>query len=151
MDETTHELRRAITIKLTVLARQMRNDFDRRVGGIGLTRSQWALIAVVAGRPGATQRQIAELLEMSEASAGRLVDRLVADGLLVRTDRVDDRRARAVTLTDAAAPLLERMSTFARSREEKFFRGIATEDLARFRDMLDLLHANLGSTPGSAE
>ncbi|MDE2405196.1 MAG: MarR family transcriptional regulator [Sphingomonadales bacterium] len=149
MDEELHELRRAVSIKLTVLARLMRNDFDRHVGGIGLTRSQWSLIAVVASRPGATQRQIAELLEMSEASAGRLVDRLVADGLLARTDRADDRRARAVTLTEAANPLLERMSVFARSREERFFRGIAGEDLAKLRDVLDQLHANIypGLTP----
>ena len=143
MDEADHELRRSISIRLTVLARQMRNDFDRHVGDIGLTRSQWSLIAVVASRPGATQRQIAELLEISEASAGRLVDRLVAEGLLARTDRIDDRRARAVTLTDATKPLLERMSEFACSREERFFRGIETGQLVEFRAVLDRLHGNI--------
>ena len=143
MDEAGHDIRRSISIRLTVLARQMHNDFDRHVGGIGLTRSQWSLIAVVASRPGATQRQIAELLEISEASSGRLVDRLVADGLLARTDRIDDRRARAVTLTEAANPLLERMSEFARSREARFFRGLETAELLAFRAVLDKLHANI--------
>jgi len=148
-DKEMDDLRRAVSIKLTVLARLMRNDFDRHVGGIGMTRSQWSLIAVVASRPGATQRQIAELLEISEASAGRLVDRLVADGLLARTDRIDDRRARAVTLTEAAAPLLEQMSIFARQREERVFRGIEAADLEHIRTVLDALYANMspGQTP----
>ena len=69
--------------------------FDREVAGLHVTRSQWTMIAVVARSPGATQRTIAEALEMSEASAGRLIDRLCADGLLERHERYDDRRARA--------------------------------------------------------
>jgi MarR family transcriptional regulator for hemolysin len=86
----------------------MRNNFDRVLAEKNITRSQWGLIAVVARRPGATQRTIAEVLEMSEASAGRLIDRLCADGLLERRERDDDRRARAVYITAAAEPLLAR-------------------------------------------
>ena len=146
MDESLNEIRRDVGIRLTVLARRMRNDFDRHVGDLSLTRSQWSLIAAVARRPGATQRQISELLEISEASAGRLVDRLVADGFLARTDRADDRRARAINLTEAANPLLERMSAFARAREEHFFRGITGDELAQLRSLLDRLYSNI--SPG---
>ena len=143
MEKSLQELRRDIGVQLAVVARKMRNDFDRHVGQIGLTRSQWTMIAVVARRPGATQRQIADVLEMSEASAGRLVDKLVNEGLLARTDRADDRRARAVNLTEAANPLLEQMHEFARSREDRFFKGISAEELAQLRELLGKLHANI--------
>ncbi|MFA7602723.1 MAG: MarR family transcriptional regulator [Novosphingobium sp.] len=135
--------RRTIGLRLTVLARLLRSNFDRHVAGLHVTRSQWAMIAVVARRPGATQRMIAEALEMSEASAGRLIDRLCADGLLERRDRDDDRRARAVYLTEAAEPLLEKLATIARETEESMFMGFSDEDLDRMQDYVDRIYANV--------
>ena len=112
--ERVGELERDIGIRLSVLARLLRNSFDRQVSNLNVTRSQWAMIVVVARNPGATQRVIAEALEMSEASAGRLIDRLCSDGLLERQERYDDRRARAVYLTKAAEPLLAKLAEIAR-------------------------------------
>lgn len=137
--------RRQIALRLTVLARLLRSDFDRHVGDVGLTRSQWSLIAVASRKPGSTQRQIAEILEMSEASAGRLIDRLEADGVLERRELEGDRRARAVFLTDAASPLLEKMSTMARSREECWFRGLGDGELERLSELLDMLYKNINA------
>jgi DNA-binding MarR family transcriptional regulator len=97
---------------------------------------------VAATNPGATQRLIAEKLDMSEASAGRLIDRLEAEGLLERRERQDDRRARAVFLTEAANPLLQRMGMVARAREERMFRGMEPEELARMSALIDKLYQN---------
>jgi len=135
--------RRNIGLRLTVLARLMRSKFDRIVSDLNVTRSQWAMIAVVSRRPGATQRTIAEALEMSEASAGRLIDRLCADGLLERRDRDDDRRARAVYLTKAAEPLLAKLAEIARQGEEEMFKGFSPEEIDRLEDFLDRLYANI--------
>ncbi len=134
--------RRQVSVRLTVLARLQRNNFDRKVAGLNVTRSQWAMIAVVARYPGSTQRTIAEYLEMSEASAGRLIDRLCADGLLERRDRHDDRRARAVYLTDAAGPLLEQLGTSAAESEERMFQGFTDEELLQMRDFMDRIYEN---------
>jgi MarR family transcriptional regulator for hemolysin len=109
-----------------------------------VTRSQWTMIVVVARNPGATQRVIAEALEMSEASAGRLIDRLCADGLLERQERYDDRRARAVYLTKAAEPLLEKLGELARTGEHMLFRGFSEEELETFKGFLDRLYKNAG-------
>jgi MarR family transcriptional regulator for hemolysin len=141
--DSDHEKRRAIGLRLTVLARLLRNNFDRQVAGLHVTRSQWAMIAVVARHPGATQRVIAEALEMSEASAGRLIDRLCADGLLERRDRDDDRRARAVYLTEAAEPLLAKLATIASDAEERMFRGFSDEDLEDMQRYVDRIYSNI--------
>ena len=123
----------------------LRNDFDRQVGEFGITRSQWALIATVARYPGSTQRFIAEQLDMSEASAGRLVDRLVAEGILERRDREDDRRARAIYLTEKANPLLETMSALARRREVMLFRGMSENDLETLHALLEVIYTNVSA------
>lgn len=137
-------LERKIALRINVLARLMRNRFDREVAGLNITRSQWSMIVVVARLPGATQRAIAEALEMSEASAGRLIDRLCAEGLLQRQERYDDRRARAVYLTPAAEPLLTKLQEIGREGEEKLFRGFSNEELGKLLDSLDRIHQNLG-------
>lgn len=134
---------RAIGVRITVLARLLRSNFDRQVAGLSVTRSQWAMIVVVSSHPGATQRVIAEALEMSEASAGRLIDRLCAEGLLERRDRDDDRRARAVYLTEKAEPLLAKLATIAHQTEERMFSGFAEDELDRLHGYLDRIYANV--------
>jgi MarR family transcriptional regulator for hemolysin len=141
--EVSANVRREIGLRLTVLARLLRNNFDRQVAGLNVTRSQWAMIAVVARHPGATQRTIAEALEMSEASAGRLIDRLCADGLLERRDRDDDRRARAVYLTDKAEPLLAKLADIAKDAEERMFNGFSDQDLDLLQDFVERIYGNI--------
>jgi MarR family transcriptional regulator, transcriptional regulator for hemolysin len=139
------QLKRDIGMKLSVIARLLRNDFDRRVSEHSLTRSKWTVIAVVARRPGVSQRVIAETLEMSEASAGRIVDRLCNEGLLERRAKQDDRRAFSIHLTPAAKPVLETLSEIAQISEERVFRGLSVEQLTTLRDMLETLAANINA------
>jgi len=141
--EIAGDSRRQIGVRIHILARLMRNRFDRLVAGLNITRSQWQMIAMVSHNPGATQRTIAEALEMSEASAGRLIDRLCADGLLERQERYDDRRARAVYVTKASEPLLAKLAEVARDNERKLFRGFSDADVEQLRDYLDRLSRNL--------
>ena len=142
--EVEPEIKRNIALRINVLARMMRNRFDREVAGLNITRSQWSMIVVVARLPGATQRTIAEALEMSEASAGRLIDRLCSDGLLERQERFDDRRARAVYLTPAAEPLLAKLDQLGRDGEQRVFRGFSDAELLVLDQALDRIYRNLG-------
>lgn len=135
--------RRKAGLRMTVIARLQRNNFDRKVADLNVTRSQWAMIAVVARYPGSSQRTITEYLEMSEASAGRLIDRLCADGLLERRDRRDDRRARAVYLTEAARPLLDKLGKIAIESEERMFRGFTEDEVEQLLDYMNRIYDNV--------
>jgi DNA-binding MarR family transcriptional regulator len=135
--------KRAAGTRLTVLARQLWQRFDRSVTEFGVSRAQWRLIAVVAARPGATQRLVGELLEVSEVTAGRLIDRLCDEGYLRRQESATDRRARCVYLTDAAQPVLERMSELARIEEDEAFAGFSEQDLDKLEGLLDRISRNV--------
>ena len=139
----TSRRRREISAKVTVIARQMRKQFDQHLEGLGVTRSLWMVIAMVSRQPGVSQRAIAELLEMSEAGAGRLIDRLCADGLLLRLPKDDDRRAYRIQLTEAARPILEKVSAIAVQREEKIFAGIDDGDLKKLETLLAAIYRNI--------
>src|SRR6266436_1877115 len=109
--------KRSIALKLTVVARQLRVTFDQAVEQSGLTRAKWTLIAAVARNPGATQRVIAEALEVREITAGRLIDRLCAEGYLTRREHPTDRRAYCVYLAPAAQPVLDTLGKLAKIHE----------------------------------
>ena len=126
----------------------MRKLFDASVGEIGITRSQWTTIVVVSGRPGSTQREIAEILEMSEASVGRVIDRLCADGMLERRPKEDDRRAHTVWLTPAAAPVLDKLSKVATGHEATVFAGLDEDEMDTLERLLGKVYANVTERRG---
>ncbi|MFC0206351.1 MarR family winged helix-turn-helix transcriptional regulator [Novosphingobium soli] len=135
--------KRQVGLRMTIIARLQRNNFDRKVAALNVTRSQWAMIAIVARYPGSTQRTIAEYLEMSEASAGRLIDRLCADGLLERRDRRDDRRARAVYLTEQAKPLLDQLGAIASDSEQRMFSGFSDDEVDLLLNFMTRIYENV--------
>ncbi|WP_336968645.1 MarR family winged helix-turn-helix transcriptional regulator [Sphingobium aromaticiconvertens] len=137
------DLMRNASMKLAIIARQLRSHFDQSVVRLGVTRSQWTVIAAVARYPGATQRMVADMLEITEVSAGRLIDRLCADGLVERRPRDDDRRAHAVFLTDAGQSITSKLSAIARANEEVAFAGFEIEDMARLNVLLDMISDNI--------
>jgi MarR family transcriptional regulator for hemolysin len=143
-----HSRKRAIALKVTVVARLLRRRFDAVVVGDGLTRAKWSLIVAVARNPGATQRSIAAMLEISEVSAGQLIDRLCADGYIERREHRTDRRAYCVHLTDASEPLLARLGQVAELHEAETFIGLSEEDLIRLEAMLDTVSRNITAAIG---
>jgi len=135
--------RRDLALKLTVIARVMRNRFDLSIAPHGVTRAQWTLIAIVSRRPGTSQRIVAEALEVTEAAAGRLIERLCSDGLLERRQDSEDKRAWRVYLTPAAEPLLTLLAEEGRAIENRTFAGLDDSELNQLGALLEKIHDNL--------
>lgn len=87
---------------LSDVARLMRTVFDRRVRDIGLTRAQWLVLTRLYRRPGASQTELAEMLEMDRASVGRVIDRMQKGGWVERRADNGDRRINRLYLTGEA-------------------------------------------------
>lgn len=136
---------RAISLKLTMIASRLRQRFDQMVEQDSLTRAKWRVIVAVAHNAGTTQRAIATLLEITEVTAGHLIDRLCADGYLERREHPKDRRAYCIHLMPAAQPLLGRLEEVAKIHENEAFVGFADEDLARLDELLDGISRNLAA------
>jgi MarR family transcriptional regulator, transcriptional regulator for hemolysin len=131
---------------LSVVARQLRQNFDHKVETSGLTRAKWTLIAAVARRPGATQRVLAELLEVREITVGRSIDRLCAEGYLKRQPHPSDGRAYCVYLAPAAQPVLDKLDELAKIHEAMIFTGFSDADLEKLHDLLDLIAQNVSAS-----
>lgn len=145
IEPIVHSRKREIAIKLNVIARNLSMLFDQAVEGDGLSRAKWSVIVAVARMPGATQRSIAAALEITEVSAGQLIDRLCADGYLERRAHPKDRRAHCVYLTHASRPLLSRLDEIARIHEDQTFAGLDEDDVKLLDELLDKIASNLAA------
>jgi MarR family transcriptional regulator for hemolysin len=141
----TYSRSRAIGVKVAVIARQIRKRFDERVELDGVTRAKWSTVVAIARNPGATQRSIAAMLEITEVTAGQMVNRLCEDGYLQRREHPTDRRAYCLYLTPAAQPLLVRLAEIAKRLQVETFAGFTEAELAQLDALLDKLASNLAA------
>jgi len=142
--------RRDLGVRMALLARQLRARFDQRVESRGLTRTKWMAIAAVASNSGLTQRTLATIMEITEVSAGRLIDRLCLDGYLRREQHPQDRRAYRIYVTDAAKPIMDELREVSLSCEEEAYRGLSKDDIRTLETLLQTIYDNLADAKSRA-
>ena len=137
------DLSRNFGFILNDVARMMRNIFDRRVKALGLTRSQWWVLNHLFRNDGATQSELADILEIEKATLGRLLDRMEAKGWIRREDHATDRRAKRVFLTAEVEPAVKTMRAAAADLRRDALGSFDNDDRERFVDMLLSIKSNL--------
>ena len=93
--------------RLQTAAHLLRTQADRRlVAAAGVTTAQCALLAVLAADGPSPQRAAAGRLGLNESAMTPMVRRLVEAGLVERRADPEDRRVRALALTEAGQAAL---------------------------------------------
>jgi MarR family transcriptional regulator, transcriptional regulator for hemolysin len=131
-------------------ARLMRTVFDRRVRRLGLTRAQWLALTRLHRRPGASQSELADMMEVEKATAGRLVDRLEAKGWVVRRAQAGDRRVNRIYLTPEAERVHKRIWRVAEATIDDALAGLSEREAVQLMKLLGRVKGRLiGLVDGS--
>ena len=91
----------------TFIHRSMR-DWSRFIKASGFSMPQFFLLMHLRHREHCGISDLSEHMEISNAAASQLVDKLVQADLLVRMEDPDDRRAKQVRLSPAGEELIEK-------------------------------------------
>jgi MarR family transcriptional regulator for hemolysin len=137
------DLSRNYGFLLMDVSRLMRTVYDRRVKGVGLTRSQWWVLNHLFRSPGVKQTELAAMLEIERPTLGRLLDRLERKGWVRREDDARDRRAWRIYLTKAAEPAMRKLRKQAAKLRSDALAGLSAAERERFVDTLLAIKANL--------
>jgi MarR family transcriptional regulator for hemolysin len=143
--------RPTIGFLISDVARLMRASFDRRVRRLGLTRSQWLVLSRLHRHPGISQSELAEMLEVERATAGRMVDRLERRNWLVRRPDPADRRINRLFLTAEAEGVQAEMGRIAEGLLDDAMALLDAGERARLTDMMERVKAQLQSMAVPAE
>lgn len=118
-------------MQLAQLSRGWRAELDRRLAGLGLSQARWLVLLHLARFEVApTQRELAASVGVEGPTLARLLDSLEAQGLVRRQAVVEDRRAKQISLSESALPLIKQIETIANTLRVELFSGIGEEELA---------------------
>lgn len=132
------------------VARLMRTVFDRRVRDLGLTRAQWLVLTRLYRRPGASQTELASMLEIDRASAGRMVDRMERAGWVERRADQVDRRINRLFLTSEARRAHVDMWEIAVATVDDALSALTPEERLQFTDLTGRVKSRLQALAGAA-
>lgn len=131
-------------MQLAQLSRAWRAELDRRLVGLGLSQARWLVLLHLArfDTP-PTQRELAQSVGVEGPTLARLLDGLEAQGLVSRQAVADDRRAKQITLSAKAQPLIEQIEAISTQLRHELFAGIDPVELQRCQQVQERILANL--------
>ena len=132
------------------VSRLRRSVFDEFMKPLGVTRSQWWVLAYLSRNDGMIQSDLAGMLELGKAALGGLIDRLEASGFIMRRPDETDRRVKRIFLSASGTQLIKEMVKRNHDMSERMFKDLSTEDRYRLADMLMHVKRNLVSIRGQS-
>ncbi|MEO6652535.1 MAG: MarR family transcriptional regulator [Ilumatobacteraceae bacterium] len=128
---------------LMATANAIRNAYDSRLAGLGLTLSLASLLSYVADFGPVNQTRAAEHLGQGRAVTGTQIDRLAAGGWVERRPDSTDRRVWLVAITPLGADLATDIADVDRVLRAELRAGISRADRQTLAATLVRLQHNL--------
>jgi len=127
------------------VARLLRKRFEQtaRESDLGLTRSQWQVLAHLAKNEGIQQGALADLLEIEPITLVRILDKLQELGLVERRPHANDRRIWLLYLKPSAGPVMESMRRVGDLTRAEALAGVSDKDRDRLMQILSTMRENL--------
>lgn len=134
------------------VSRMRRTLFDDQMKPLGVTRSQWSVLAYLSreSNNGTMQVDLARDMDVGKVTIGGLIDRLESSGHVERRLDARDRRARRIFITAKGFETIRRMQTVGADLNDRVLEGVSERDLkvtektlARVKENIrSLLHTN---------
>ena len=125
------------------VSRLRRMMFDRALAPLGITRSQWWVLAFISRKDGLPQTQLANELDVGKVAVGALIDRLESSGFVIRQADPVDRRVKRVYVTKQARGFLEKLRKETDKFNAKIVSGIDRKQLEAASEALLAMKHNL--------
>ena len=116
----------------------------------GLSVPQWRLICVLAEDGGLTQGQIVARTVMDKVTVSRAAQGLLNRHLVARSDHHADGRSHVLALSREGASLYAEISPLALAYEAALISGLAPDEVALLKRLLNRLQAAAGHLAGDS-
>ncbi|MBQ8907625.1 MAG: MarR family transcriptional regulator [Clostridia bacterium] len=115
---------------------------ENTVAGLGIHRSQHRLLMHLHRRDGATQKELAEELEVSPAAVAVSLKKLEGEGF-VRKASSQDGRVNQVYITEKGKQIAESSRSFFEAIDAEMFSSLSEEEFDALYSILEKIEANL--------
>lgn len=127
------------------VSRLRRTVVDHALRPMGVTRSQWWVLANLSRHDGngMMQTELAKVMDVGKVTLGGLIDRLEASGFVKRHADPTDRRAKRVVMTPRGTRLLAEVQDVATKVNAQIMNGIRRDDVTRAEAVLHKMKQRL--------
>jgi len=125
------------------VSRLRRIVVDRSLKPLGITRSQWWVLAFLSRRDGMTQTALAADLDLTKVAVGGLIDRMETSGFVERRADERDARARRVYLTRAGQKMVATIRQNVDVVEAEILASVTEQELDEAASALVKIKARL--------
>lgn len=129
---------------LVRLVRIWRALIDHRLKPLKLTQTHWITLHNIHQLPPEqSQIQLAKAIGIEQPSLVRTLDQLEEKGLVIRHICMNDRRAKRITLTNTAQPIINQVNHVITVTKKEIFKGINHEDIQHLNKIILKLEKNI--------
>jgi MarR family transcriptional regulator for hemolysin len=135
-----HIDRSNLLYRLSALTRRWRQVLDGAFKSVGLTDASWRpLLHLHCLGDGIHQKELAASVGIQGPSLVRLLDALLAKGLIVRAEDAHDRRAKQLYLTADGLALVERIRATVTLLEHDLLAPFSDDEISRLAAVIEQL------------
>jgi MarR family transcriptional regulator for hemolysin len=127
------------------VSRLRRTVVDKALRPLGVTRSQWWVLANLSRHNGGgmMQTELSKVMDVGKVTLGGLIDRLEASGYVERQPEPGDRRAKRVVMTPKGIKLLAQIQKIGKVVNAEIMTGISANDILRAESLLHKMKQQL--------
>ncbi|WP_455811348.1 MarR family winged helix-turn-helix transcriptional regulator [Pseudomonas graminis] len=105
-------------------------DLDNKLSGLDVAKGTGKIstLLIVSRHPGIRPSAIADLIMRDRSSMGRLIDKMVAQGLVMRQSDPNDQRSQALYLTHQGHSLARQVIDLTQQQDRDFFHMVSEEE-----------------------
>jgi DNA-binding MarR family transcriptional regulator len=123
--------------------KQISEAFGRRLQNTGITRVQWIALYYLKTMKKISQRDLSNLMNVKDSSAGRLIDRLERDGFIERERNDADRRVIYIKLTEKGEQLISDLMPIGIQFNDDLLAGIDEQEIMIYEKVLKKMISNI--------
>ncbi|GGN02627.1 hypothetical protein GCM10010109_08640 [Actinoplanes campanulatus] len=112
-----------------------------------LTMSQLKIMLLLARHGTIAGGELARMVGVGAAALSGMIDRLVVQELVTRTEDVHDRRVRRIGLTRAGTELIDGIITAGATKQRELLSRLSAEELAIVAQAMELLLREAAACP----
>jgi DNA-binding MarR family transcriptional regulator len=131
---------------LRLLSNHVSEAFAERLGRHEVSVPQWVVLRVLFDHDSLPLKEVVARVGVDQGSLSRMVERLMARGLVERREDTADRRAVAISLTGEGRWLVPMLAREADENDRVFFAPLSEQKRGEFLEMIRVLIAASAST-----
>ncbi|MDE3199944.1 MAG: winged helix-turn-helix transcriptional regulator [Acidobacteriota bacterium] len=133
------DLRKHVGFWMRFVSNHVSHAFARKLEQHRVTVAEWVVLREMYGGGRVAPSDVAARTGLTRGAISKLVDRLVEKKLVLREDRMDDRRYQDVALTAAGSKLVPVLAELADGNDEEFFQVLPAGERAALLETLKKL------------